>query len=138
MSGIVEFLRARYTEAREREASRRSIAGNLPFAWRHVFEWSEEFVEIEGHQRVPAASFYERYGEPAADPTVLADLDAKLGILDLHAPDSFSGHATYVTCKECSQGYEVHEWGPEYPCKTVRHLAVPFAAHEDYDERWRP
>ncbi|MCI3246291.1 DUF6221 family protein [Streptomyces spinosisporus] len=134
---IAAFLRARYMDAREAEASRRSIPGNLPFRWTHVFEWNEEFVLIEGLHRAPAKAFYRRYGQPAADPAVLADLDAKLAVLDEHQ-DVNDGDCD--TCVDGQWGYPTHgSSSPQrHPCRTLRHLAVPFAAHPDYDERWRP
>ena len=141
MSGIVEFLRARYTKAREREEGTRGVPRNLPFKWTHVIDRDAEYVQIEGHQRMSADAFYEQYGQPASDPTVLADLDAKLAILDEH-PDApgWDGHEVdgrvCRTCGEISQDGGLT--GDPYPCRTLRHLALPFAAHPDYDEGWRP
>jgi hypothetical protein len=122
VSGLVEFLRARYTEARKREESKRTIACNLPFEWSHVYDRDGEYVEIGWEKRrVSADEFFEQYGESAADPDVLADLDAKLRLLDW---SDWPGGGP-----DCRDGYE---WA-------LVILAVPFAAHPDYDtERWRP
>ncbi|MEH0586247.1 DUF6221 family protein [Streptomyces sp. B21-106] len=140
MSGLVEFLRARLDEARAREhGKRRSIPS--PFDGHDVeitySSYEGQQVIVDGHP-YPAEQYFKIATEPAPDPNVIADLDAKQRLLDLHAPDSFGSTSTYVTCKECSQGYEVHEWGPEYPCVTVRLLGLSFTNHPDYDERWRP
>jgi hypothetical protein len=130
---IAAFLRARYTEAKTREESRRSVSGNLPFEWTHVYE----YVEIDGRFRVPVDAFYEKHGQPSADPVVLADLDAKLAVIDEHQ-DVNDGDCS--TCVDGRWGYPTHGGSsPQtHPCRTLRHLAVPFAAHPDYDERWRP
>lgn len=85
MSEIADFLRARYTAAREAEAGRRSIPGYLPFEWQWRREFDEEWIEV-GSARVPLKDFVEQYGEPAADPAVIADLDAKLALIDEFDP----------------------------------------------------
>lgn len=121
---VSEFLRARYTEAREAEGRKVSLPGNLPFRWRAVYDPNDQHVVIDGLHRVGMDEFFEQYGESAADPDVLADLDAKVGILDW---------------------YEVASTSPELDPdawqimrQVLLLLAVPFAAHPDYDERWRP
>lgn len=71
---------------------------------------------------------------------VLAEVDAKRRVLDLHAGDH-----------ECStirhgvdwDGQSVEEidsctWVLGGDCSTVRLLALPYAAHPDYREEWRP
>lgn len=137
MSNIAEFLRARYAEARQAQVGKCVIPSGLPFRWTHVFRHTEEFVLIEGANRMSVDAFYEQYGEPAPDPAVLADLDAKLAVLDEH-PDVNDGGCG--TCVDGRWGYPTHGGSSpqRYPCRTLRHLAVPFAAHPDYDERWRP
>lgn len=143
MSGIVDFLRARYTEAREREHSkRRSIPS--PFDGHDVeIRYSigeSEQVFVNGHP-YPPEKYFEIATEPAPDPDVLADLDAKLAVLDEHpAASGWDGHEVdgrvCGTCAEISHDGELT--GDPYPCRTLRHLAVPFAAHPHYEERWRP
>ena len=68
--------------------------------------------------------------EPAPDPAVLADLDAKLFLVD-----------------GCQRALDAAEADPAAPTaaaavvvvdQLLRRFAVPFAAHPDYDERWRP
>ncbi|MFI8351289.1 DUF6221 family protein [Streptomyces sp. NPDC085596] len=66
---------------------------------------------------------------------VLREIDAKRRLLDLHAPDVMG---THTSCTECGQGYEMHDWGPAYPCTTVRLLAMPYEARPGYREEWRP
>jgi len=131
VSDLVQFLRARYGEAREAEGRKVSLPGNLPFQWRAVYDPNDQHVVIDGLHRVGMDEFFERYGESAADPDVLADLDAKLAILDLHARLGDSPFC--VTC-DAPSGIPGRPDG----CTTLRLLALPFAAHLDYDERWRP
>lgn len=136
---IVEFLRARYTEARERENGKRR---RIPSAFdEHEVEISYRSGEatqvlVDGSPYL-AEKFLEAAMEPAPDQEVLADLDAKLAVLDEHQ-DVNDGDCG--TCVDGRWGYPTHGGSsPQtHPCRTLRHLAVPFAAHPDYDERWRP
>lgn len=135
MSGLVEFLRARYSEAREREnGKRRSIPS--PFDDHEVSIHSDGTFLVDGHD-YPADKYWEIATEPAPAPDVLADLDAKLAVLDEHQ-DVNDGDCG--TCVDGRWGYPTHGGSSpqRFPCRTLRHLAVPFAAHPDYDERWRP
>lgn len=60
----------------------------------------------------------------------LADLAAKQRILAEHLGDDEIREHQCMTC----YGVGFVDW----PCPTVRLLAVPFADHPDYDEAWRP
>lgn len=48
--------------------------------------------------------------------SVLRRVAAERELLTLHQNDAGK-------CSECSQGYELQDWGPDYPCATVRLLA---------------
>lgn len=139
--GIVGFLRARWTEARDKELARQSIP-SLPFRWTAVYSGDDEHVLIDGFHRVGMAEFFEQYGESAADPDVLADLSAKLAILDEHPKaNGWDGHEIHGrVCRTCGEiNHDGELTGDRYPCRTLRLLAMPFATHPDYDtERWRP
>jgi len=133
-----EFLRALYTEAREREQTKRR---SIPSVFdghdvELVSDTEGERLLVDGHP-YPMEKYVEIATEPAPDPAVLADLDAKLAVLDEH-PDVNDGDCG--TCVDGRWGYPTHGGSSlqRYPCRTLRHLAVPFAAHPDYDERWRP
>jgi hypothetical protein len=103
--------------------------------------WSREFVTPPGyHHRTIGplepgdAAFIAEYNPARA----LREIGAKRRLLELHRRDNFNGASKYTTCVECSQGYEVHEWGPKYPCGTVRLLALPYADRPGYRDEWRP
>ncbi|MCT9092817.1 DUF6221 family protein [Streptomyces sp. ASQP_92] len=57
---------------------------------------------------------------------VLADIEAKRQILDLHVAEP-GQHPDFC-------GHDKHE----LPCPTLRLLALPYADHPDYREEWRP
>lgn len=136
---ITEFLRARYGEIRKREQAKlRTIPSSFDGHEVSISYSSDEGtqVTVDGHP-YPAEKYFEVAMEPAPDLDVLADLDAKFAVLDEH-PDVNDGSCG--TCVDGRWGYPTHGGSsPQtHPCRTLRHLAVPFAAHPDYDERWRP
>jgi hypothetical protein len=73
--------------------------------------------------------FMEEYGESSADPTVLADLDSKLRIVDL-----MSG-----LLAAARNDSEVDHYGALSVAEdTLALLVLPFADHPDYREEWKP
>ena len=63
---------------------------------------------------------------------VLAECAAKRGVLDLHGSNEY--HSKYFC--EC-QDMDGIIMGEE-PCDTKRFLALPYWAHPDYRDEWRP
>lgn len=126
MSDLVEFLRARYAEARAREhGKRRSIPSPFDGHDVEITYSSDEGqqVIVDGHP-YPPEQYFEIATEPAPDPDVIADLDSKQRITDL---------------------YEIASASPELDrdawlvlTETLKLLALPFTGHPNYDERWRP
>jgi hypothetical protein len=123
---IADFLRVRYAEARRREMGKIVIRTDGVPPNEVVFDLHGDTYVLLGDSdslhrpRVSLEDFNERYGEPGADPFVLADLDAKEKIL-----------------RELPMG-EWHE-----PCASLVDLvrallAEPYANHPDYKEEWRP
>ena len=154
MSEIAEFLRARYAEAREREnAKHRTVTS--PFDG-HVVEFrgliGNEELYVDGHP-YPAEKYFEIATEPAPDPDVIADLDAKLALLDdILAERHEVVEDPWYTCAAAT---EEHDGGRccdqnrrGKPCDCGRDtrvnrrlaiLAQPFAGHPDHKgEEWAP
>ncbi|MDQ3577454.1 MAG: DUF6221 family protein [Actinomycetota bacterium] len=74
---------------------------------------------------------------------VLADVEAKRRTLSEHAPVESGAATGGYLCRVClnpaTTGGWAEDWYPQtHPCQTVRLLALPFAAHPDYREEWRP
>jgi hypothetical protein len=66
----------------------------------------------------------------------LDEIDAKQRILDLHRPvqvrSTGSAGGNLETCRLCNQ------FPAQYPCETMRALAMPYADRPGYREQWRP
>lgn len=138
---IADFLRARYGECRAIADTAANLQCDPENGWGVIDHsgyaktekrrWIAPHIgmlhEAESAEHVVA-------NNPAV---VLADLDAKLAVVDEH-PDVNDGDCG--TCVNGRWGYPTHGGSSpqRYPCRTLRLLAVPFAAHPDYDERWRP
>jgi hypothetical protein len=74
---------------------------------------------------------------------LLADIAAKRQIVDEHA-NGWEGWEDPPTQDDIEQAYCVrcqdrrsHD-AMRWPCPTLKLLALPFADHPDYDEKWRP
>ena len=88
-------------------------------------------AEDEGHARKlletdrrPVLSLASTVNHPAR---LLAECEAKLRIVDWHLPD----HLEPDICTTCAS------YAEDYPCRTIRALALPYADHADFDESWR-
>jgi Family of unknown function (DUF6221) len=121
----------------------------------------DEAPWVSAGEELPEPSSVRVVYDPAA---VLADIAAKRKILAEHArapwfsEDTLArwrtgGHvpeeriAAAAASASCARCHKVIPDAREdedqcehfdYPCPTVRLLAVPFAAHPDYDQAWRP
>jgi uncharacterized protein DUF6221 len=69
--------------------------------------------------------------DPAA---VLADVEAKRRLLALHSPTP----GPNPSCNTCFDGWAAVLEAANWPCASVRLLALPFASHPDYREEWKP
>ncbi|MCD7440252.1 DUF6221 family protein [Streptomyces lincolnensis] len=67
---------------------------------------------------------------------VLREIDAKRQLLALHRPvqqrSTGSGGGTIEDCQVCGH------FPAQYPCVTLRLLALPYADRPGYREEWRP
>lgn len=41
-------------------------------------------------------------------------------------------------CRSCGyiEMWEIDEYGPTFPCWTLKAVALPYAGHEDYQPEW--
>ncbi|MGW4223008.1 DUF6221 family protein [Streptomyces bauhiniae] len=124
MTEIANFLRARYAEARVRENGKRrrkpSVFDGRDVEWQYQYE--NTTLLVDGHP-FPEDQFFEIATEPAPDPNVLADLDAKLAIVDLCVDFLHDDEGGTDACAE----------------STLCLLAQPYAGHPNYKgEKWKP
>lgn len=80
----------------------------------------------------------------------LAEVDVKRRILDLHAPEQsgykYTDPDTRVPNMRCSVCHDIPEdvdydnppYAVEFPCPTLRLLALPCATRPGYRDEWRP
>lgn len=155
---LTEFLLARIAED---ETDARSAMGSTPGDDKTPSDWwvKETHSMVYAGHWVPVVETAERsipngdgdgvitwrvaapLGHIARhDPArVLAECEAKRRIADMHTSD-----ATWDGGEECAQcsfheAYEgFNDVSETFPCTTLRLLALPYADHPDYDEKWRP
>lgn len=140
MTDVADFLHARYAEQRDWQ--------NRIFrsTWRYGNPCTEcgrpadnltEFIrgdrEVTRFEpcgcRVYDPNHLSRYREPAADPAVLADLDAKAAIVQAYAA---------VEANDIDEPSEyAYGWANGLGL-AVRALATAYANHPDYKQDWRP
>jgi hypothetical protein len=132
VSEIADFLRARYEEAKQREQGK---LRRIPSAFDgHNVEIActlggEQTLLVDGHP-YPIETYRKVATEPAPDPGVIADLDAKLAIVK-HMKEML----------EFAEGdTEIDHYGALDAAElTLRLLAQPFAGHPDHKrEEWVP
>lgn len=115
---ITEFLTARYDEDQERAGS----------GWGSLREERWENTN-EGQSILTPRG-------------VLADIAAKRAILRLHQNagygyDASPPYGETGSCSECTDRDYVGLVDGDWPCDTLRALALPYAEHRDYHEEWR-
>lgn len=117
---LVQFLRARLDEDAERQQGTE--------AWHHR--------DCESLPDGDYPTFACNCGVPAR---VLAEVDAKRRLLTVHKRDTTYSFSRCITCDAgdnscgCMGGSAY-----DYPCETLRILALPYAAHPDYRPKWAP
>jgi len=125
---LADFLRARLgeDEAKARADLASAWAGHMLglVGWRdapvHIYEAAQAHAIREAQD-------------------VLADVEAKRRIMDLHRPDPTDDGS--VECGFCSfhEQYEgFNDVREEWPCEHLRLLALPYAQHPEYRDEWRP
>ncbi len=114
---LVEFLQARIAED---DAHARASYSTLLIC--HL-----DRCKIPGSDERATFLHHERW-EP---PRVLAECEAKRRIVEHHAIGVYGDES----CSICTEvGTQAQEW----PCLTLRLLAMPYADHADYLAEWAP
>lgn len=121
MTDLVEFLLARLAE--DEAVARVALAG-------------DDGVRDAPHFLGPNLVEYLAHYDPAR---VLAEVEAKRQIVELHEPDAEHN------CSECGTGVinsgpgDPGDFNPTpWPCQTLRLMASVDADHENYDPSWAP
>lgn len=68
---------------------------------------------------------------------VLREIDAKQKTMNLHLPQPEPFSNTQKGCTVCSHEKR-SDWRADWPCPTLRLLALPYADRPGYREEWRP
>ncbi|MFD7661098.1 DUF6221 family protein [Streptomyces sp. NPDC059788] len=143
MNDLTQFLRDRLGED---EAAARATTERQPYdEWdaagagddsdSRLSHW--EVVKIARPHATPAAKSVSEHIARHDPARVLAEVDAKRRLLVVHAKSS-----SYDGCVICDDGNDScgcmggAHW--EYPCDTVKLLALSYADHPDYRQEWRP
>jgi hypothetical protein len=105
--------------------------------------WNEPegaYRVVEYFAEVPTGAVTRADAEHIArwDPArVLAEVQAKRRIIDLHKPRGVEGGPPYRwTCTLCDHAPVPWDSYMEWPCLTMRLLAAPYASHPDYRAEW--
>jgi hypothetical protein len=150
---LLSFIRVRLDEE---EQAARAAAADSPGPWRNETESDESgyhqgkilsakgytVVHVEDQTPRPGTAAHIARWDPAR---VLAEVEAKRRILDLHAPFTQPYGSKHVQCGHCADlchsrsglGCDDPVDAP-WPCPTVRLLALPYADDPDYQQEWRP
>lgn len=146
---LLEFLRGRLAE----EQAHAEVASRGP--WKHEDNLGDRSVVAEDGSPVAAFTYAYPEGPIGLETTdaahiarwnparVLAEVDAKRRILELHTPTEVPEHAP-ADCPTCARWEFDVAMGDDsaspvhYPCPTLRVLALPYSHHPDYREEWAP
>ncbi|WP_432091049.1 DUF6221 family protein [Streptomyces sp. NRRL F-5630] len=123
-AGLIAFLRARLDE--DEAAARAAKPG----------PWSADGGAVYGIHPTDGVVDYSESAAHIArhDPArVLAEVEVKRALLELHH-EVEDPQEMQDFCAAC----DVTGTYPEYPCRTLRLLALPYSSHPGYDESWRP
>jgi hypothetical protein len=129
MSDLAAFLHARLAED---EQMARAAGGRRRGGRRWLQADPDRYPGLVGDDAGDVVADEGSSGDRAAhiarhDPArVLREVVAKRRLLEGHGPDE-----CLVPCCLCGRG-------EDYPCTTMRLLALPYADHANYREEWKP
>lgn len=118
---LVEFLLGRLGEDERHAHAALGILGHENEWWR----W-QRLHEVPAITRADA-----RHIERWSPRRVLTEVEAKRRIVELHRR-VYPGRDICDTCGMFGES------DVDWPCETLRLLALPFADHRDYRKEWRP
>ena len=133
LRGLVAFLRARLDE--DEQAAQAAFSGQADpeNGWGADRPDGQRYSTIVPHvgmiHEAVQADHIVRWN-PAR---VLRGVERDRRIIELHHPVELPDEMADA-CAAC----EVTGAYPEYPCDTLRLLALPYVDHPDYREEWRP
>ncbi|MEU7010383.1 DUF6221 family protein [Streptomyces sp. NPDC046332] len=146
MDDLIAFLRARLDEDEQEAKARRGIfpspgVQDDGYVWLHIRPGGNAVITryprpVEGYDDMAKLRNWADTENGWTQRRVLAEVDAKRRIIDLHAleyrerPERVIGESDEPFCAECL--------GEGFPCETLRLFALPYADHPDYRDEWRP
>lgn len=144
MDDLVQFLHARLDEDEQIARRADEEPWRLKTLGRHdqaavSTNATTGLVQLDGARATANGVHIVRH-----DPVrVLAEVEAKRKLLALHEPHQQPGRysdvndrATWMMCCSMCQVDMVQE--SDWPCETMRLLALPYADHPNYSKDWRP
>lgn len=143
---LSEFILARIAENEDRARHARRIRPDLAQYRVSGPGPTPDTVYVDGEVCL-ASDVWERYERERPDARVLAECDAKRRIVEEHpksdavertrwaySMDADGFERYYDPCETCGWDRVPEEW----PCPTLRLLAVPYTDHPDYRDEWKP
>jgi len=141
VTGPVEFLKGAHEEAEKAAEKAAALCGCHPPAPSWSFRNGDEptdgrILVVDDPHPLPKRKIGRRWNTSYEglfmaehivryDPhSVLQRITAERKQLDLHRNE-------LGKCAECGQGYELMDWGPDFPCATVRLLAEGYGWTEE-------
>lgn len=125
MDDLAAFLNARFDEVEGEARAAQEVRSDY-HAWHSAEDLRVQGMDDRDALHIAAHS-------PAQ---VLADVDSSRRIMWEHRPlrrrVTGSTGGTVADCQRCSQ------FPAQYPCLTLRLLALRYASHPDYRQEWRP
>ncbi len=125
MSDLADFLLARIAEDEQKAQ------------WA-AHAWASEFV-VEGATDT-GNGWVRAHVARWAPLKILAECEAKRRIIDLHSDtrDHGAGGITHTgRCDTCGENIW-RDPDDQFPCETLKAVALPYADRPDYREEWRP